>query len=617
MTRRWTWAALGLLLVATTVAYLPALDGAFVIDDVSIISDPLVAAPGRANAVAWLRSARPVLTATYALDHARFGLETRGWHATNLLVHLAAILLAWRLARRLLARAGLERPEGAALAAAALFALHPLQTEAVAYVTQRAESLASACFLAGLLLLLARDEGGARRGWLLAGAVAIQAAGLLVKPIVATLPAAWLLAAAVLPTADETGRPPWRRIVGRLPAALPLFALSAASAAWGLYQAAGSNHAGFDMPDLPAGRYFATQLRVVPTYLRLLAWPAGQCADWYFTVSDGLLDRGSLAGGLFLGALLGGALWLSTRHARLGGDGPAVARLAGFGIPFFLLVLAPSSSFVPLRDPLAEHRVYLASLGLFVVVATAVSVALRRAAPARAARAGAAIAVVALVALGAATARRSVVWSGTLALYQDAAEKAPEKARVHLSLGQALAMAERYEEALAHFRRARSLATDRTLAPGAALQNVVFALLMLDRLDEARGEVQGALRQDPRDAALLALLADVEYSALRDAEAEAAAVAALAIEPFNVMALKYLGMARARAGDLAGAADALRAAEANDPLEPQVLQQLGRVEERLGNRDAACRAYGRAAELPRSPMISRTALASHRRLGCR
>jgi tetratricopeptide (TPR) repeat protein len=178
-------------------------------------------------------------------------------------------------------------------------------------------------------------------------------------------------------------------------------------------------------------------------------------------------------------------------------------------------------------------------------------------------------------------------------------------------------MAERYEEALAHFRRARSLATDRTLAPGAALQNVVFALLMLDRLDEARGEVQGALRQDPRDAALLALLADVEYSALRDAEAEAAAVAALAIEPFNVMALKYLGMARARAGDLAGAADALRAAEANDPLEPQVLQQLGRVEERLGNRDAACRAYGRAAELPRSPMISRTALASHRRLGCR
>jgi hypothetical protein len=141
---RWrTLGGLGLILLATAAVYLPSMDGEFVLDDLNQVQDPLVISPLESGVGAWIGAPRPLLTATYALNYATVGVDTRSWHITNVLIHLAAVVLAWRVARRLLARAGLECPEGTALAVAALFALHPLQTESVAYVTQRAESLSS------------------------------------------------------------------------------------------------------------------------------------------------------------------------------------------------------------------------------------------------------------------------------------------------------------------------------------------------------------------------------------------------------------------------------------------------------------------------------------------
>src|SRR5512133_1663032 len=547
--QRWVWVGLGLLLTATVAAYLPSIHGDFVLDDVAAIADPMVVSPGRVGAADWLLTTRPLLRATFALNHATVGLATLGWHVTNLLVHLAAVVLAWRFARRVFFRAGLARAEGPALFAAGLFALHPLQTESVSYVSQRAESLASACYLAALLVLLARDEARSRRGWLLAIAGVLEALGLLVKPIVATLPAAWLLLAALVPPDGETNDSALRRMARRLPAVVPLFVLSVASAALEITRTAGAEHAGFDVPGLPAGRYLATQLRVVPTYLELLVWPVRQCADWAFTLSDGLLDPASLAGAAFLGAVALLSIWLASRATSLGPDAGAMARLLGFGIPFFLVALAPSSSVVPLLDPLAEHRVYLAALGIFVA-ATGVGVtALRRLAPRRAALAGGVIAAAVLIAAGLASARRNEVWASALAFYQDTAAKAPGKARVQMNLGTTLGAAQRHEEALVHFQRARSLWEDGSVSKEPIFQGIVVALVALDRLDQARSEVEDALRQTPRSAVALALLAKVEFASGHDREASAAARAALEVDPANAMALKYLWLASARHGD--------------------------------------------------------------------
>ncbi len=161
-----------------------------------------------------------------------------------------------------MARAGLSRPEGAALAAAGLFALRPLQTESVAYVVQRSESLASGLYLAALLLLLRRDEATGRwwRVALLAGALALHALGLGAKPMVVTLPIAWLLHGAVVPARGEAALPAWRRVLVRVPPALPLIALSVAG---GYATVAGfgsgtSISEGFAIPSLSASSYAAT-----------------------------------------------------------------------------------------------------------------------------------------------------------------------------------------------------------------------------------------------------------------------------------------------------------------------------------------------------------------------
>jgi len=593
------WALLGVVLLATGAAYLPSIDGAFLLDDITLQQHPLVLAPLGQGPGDWLASGRPLALLTFALNFAAVGLDTRGWHLTNVAIHLGAVVLAFLLARVTLARAGLSRPGGPALAAAALFALHPLQTEAVAYLTQRAESLASGLFLGALLLLLRRDEAAApRRPLLLAGAVALHAFGLLTKPIAATLPVAWLLHASLFPAPSAAGAGPWQRVRARLPAALPLLALSALAAVRGVSSVKGSSHAGFEIPGLSAADYLATQARAIPTYLRLLAFPAGQCADWDFPASHGFAAPAVLGGLLLLGALVAGAAWAARWSRGRAGDGAALARVAAFAPLFFLVVLAPSSSVIPLLDPLAEHRVYLAALGPFLAAAAAAAVLLRRVAGARAPLVGGALAAAVLAVLGALTAQRAAVWTTPLAFWQDAAVQAGGKARVQQNLGHALLRAGKPVEALAAFERATARQDDRTVVPHELLTNKLSALYALGRLDAARAEVDAALRAGPEDPVVLGMLARAEYAAGQDEAAVRAARAALARDAGQPGALKYLGLASLRRGDMATALAALRSAGAQNGLDPAIYVTLGRLESAAGNRPAACAAWERALRLP-------------------
>ncbi len=611
---------LAVVLAATGAAYLPAIDGEFLFDDLTaILKNPSVTDPFGHALSAWLAPGRKVVDFTFALNHLAVGLDTRGWHLTNIAIHLGAAVLAWLFARITLIRAGLGRPELPALAAAALFALHPLQTESVAYVTQRAESLASGVYLAALLLLLLRDEEPApyRRNLFLAGAVALHAIGLFgVKPIVATLPAAWLLHSALLPVSSEISMPAWRRAWRRVPAALPLFAISGAAAIWMVQSVAGEEHAGLGVPGLSPGLYLATQLRVIPTYLRLLFWPAGQCADWYFPASRSFLEPAVLGGASLLGAIAALAILAAARFRGVSGDGPAAARAASFGAIFFLVAIAPSSSVVPLLDPLAEHRVYLGALGVVLACAAGAAVAVRRLAGARARLAGVSIALLLLASAGVATARRSAVWSTRVSLWSDAAQKAPQKARVHFNLGAALHEANLLPDALASYYRARALPPDHTVRSEVLFENIVATLLRLKRTDEARAEVDGVLARYPRHPAALARLAWVELVSGRDAESMRAALAALAVDRWNATALTCLGVIQLKRGDVAGARQALRGAAATRLDDPITYSKLGEAEERSGEIAAACAAYSHSAALPGHPSVSAAARRSLARLRC-
>ncbi len=607
------------LLGATVAVYLPSIDGQFLFDDAELLRDRRVLDPGSVGPEGWLGGGRSLLALTFAANHAAVGLDTRGWHLTNVSIHLAAVVLAWAFARKLLRRAGFSRPDGPALAAAAFFALHPLQTEAVSYITQRAESLASALYLVGLLALLAFDDALSPRGrWALAlGAMAALVLGLTVKPIIATLPATWLLLAVLVPTDAERDSSRWRCVVRRTPLALALLTFSAGAARLELAATAGSETAGLEVPRLPPALYLATQLRVIPTYLRLLVWPAGQCADWPFVPSESFLEPAVLGGGALLAVVVVAAILFALRAGDVTGDRRAALRVGSFGLLFFVLTLAPSSSLIPLLDPLAEHRVYLAALGPFLAATTVTTLALRFLSPAWGTAGGAALSVAILACAGFATARRNEVWTTNLALWTDAAQKEPGKSRVHENLGEALYEVGDSPKAIDHFVRALELSADNSSTARSLLRNIVVTLLSMGKVAEARTVLVRALTGIPVTADALVLLATVEFTARQPDEAERYALRALSMEPGNSEAWRYLGLARVTRGDLAGAREALRAAASNGPDTPLLLRELGAVEEALGDQAAACSAYARAALAPGHAAPVTHAREALERLGCR
>jgi tetratricopeptide (TPR) repeat protein len=201
-----------LLLGATLLVYANSFQGVFQFDDFFAIVDE----PAVQSVSAWWHSLpglRPLLKLTYAANH-RSGLGLAGFHAVNLAVHAACVLLAWTLLGNWLPEAGLDRARAgaAALVAALVFALHPVQTEAVTYLSGRSVSL-MAMFSLGFLALALRSRDGRDR-WM-AGALACLLAALATRETAwAAVPALALLAAA----RGDRGRDLLRRLAP--PAAL-------------------------------------------------------------------------------------------------------------------------------------------------------------------------------------------------------------------------------------------------------------------------------------------------------------------------------------------------------------------------------------------------------------
>jgi tetratricopeptide (TPR) repeat protein len=307
---------------------------------------------------------------------------------------------------------------------------------------------------------------------------------------------------------------------------------------------------------------------------------------------------------------------MAVRAAGRTSDGAAAARAASFGLLFFFATLAPSSSLLPLLDPLAEHRTYLGLLGLGLAAVAGATWLLRRWAGGWAHRAGWSLALLVILALGLATARRAAVWTSMPSLWSDAAAHQPQKARVMLNLGSALFATGRPEEALVAYRRAWALQEDHTARPDEVLMGIVDVLSHTGRFDEARGAIADALVRFPGNANTFGLLAQVEWRASRLAPAEAAAAEALRLDPGQPYGLKYLGMVRTAQGDLEGARSLLARSGAAEPRDANVFLALGQVEERLGHRAAACVAYLRATGQPGFEPVGAIAQAAHRALGC-
>jgi tetratricopeptide (TPR) repeat protein len=599
------WLVLAPVALAILV-YGRVLGGEFQFDDFHAIVDNAAVKDLSAAAAAAFRGlvagGRPVADLTFAVDYAAARLDPRRYHATNLALHLATVVLVYTFTRAVLRRAGAARAAGVALVVAGVFALHPLQTQAVSYVVQRAEVLASAFYLAALLLLLEAERRGWTTGGVTAwvGATAAFVLGLGTKPVAATAPLAYLLFAAAVP--GRSAGPPLRAWAARLAMVAPWLATGGAFAWASLRAVAGARHAGLGVPGVGPGAYLLTQALVVPTYLRLLAWPAGQNVDWVFPFARGV-DVAVLAGAALLAGLVAGSVALLGAARRWEGPRAAAARIAAFGVLWFLLLLAPSSSVVPLGDALVEHRVYLPSWGIFAAGAVA-GERLTARAPARWRLAAPFAAAALWAALAGLSWSRNAAWESRLALWSDAAAKAPHNWRARMQLGDAYADRGEEERAIAEYLRA--LDGGARAAPhdeAYVLRSLGLALKRAGQRDAAAQALGRALELAPADPDATFTLANLRREAGDPGGAEALARRAVGLQPAHGPALALLGCLLAERGDAAAALTLLGRAEATDPDQPATQLYLAQAYATLDRRPEACAAFRRALRLDLAPPV--------------
>ena len=592
-------------LLLTAAAYARVLDGEFQLDDVSaVLGSPAardLATAFRELPGALLRGGRPVADLTFAIDHAVGGTAPRAYHLTSLAIHLGVVVLAYAFARKVLRLAGAASGPWIGLAVAGLFALHPLQSQAVSYVAQRSETLASGLYLLALLLLLEAERPG--RGfrsvaaW--AGGLAAFALAVGTKPIAVTLPLAWLLLAWMVPDPEgRRGLASWPR---RLAMAAPLVALDALGGVAVVRGLAGQTSAGFDMPDLSPASYLLSQWKVVATYLRLLAWPAGQNLEWDVPVARSLADPGVAASGLALAGLVAAAGAVFVWSRRRWNAGGAAGRVASFGVLWFFLVLSPTSSVIPLDDLLMEHRVYLASLGILLALGVGGERLLARV---RWRGAVAATLVVGLwCALALALHRRNAAWETRLSMAQDSVARSPRKARVHVNLGHALAERGDLDAAVREYRLALALVGEAPRNEALILRNLSAALASQGRWEEAEAALQRGVERDPANADVLTNLA-IALGRRGDLEgAEGWVRRALALRPDDGQALHLLGTVLLQRGEAAPALEPLERAVRADPEDGLRRFNLAVAQERLGRLAEACASWRDVARLRAAPPV--------------
>jgi tetratricopeptide (TPR) repeat protein len=548
---RWWLAALAALYLAFQV-YRPVLHGPFLFDDHYL---PFRAPSTTPDLSAWLRGVRPLLMFSYWINFRLSGAETFSYHVLNVLVHAGNAALIFLILRRLLNLAGVEAARRSLLAGfgAAVFLMHPVQTESVAYVASRSDSLSALFFYGAFAVFLYRREAAV--SWRVALAVLVLfGAAVSTKEHTLALPALLLLTDYYWnPGFSFAGiRRNWRLYAG-------LAAAAAAGLAfiWKLlFQA---TTAGFGLRDLAWYQYFFTQCRALFVYFRLFLFPAGQTADYDFPISRGILDHGAIFGLLALLAAVVAALYGRRRFP-----------LASYGLLVFLVVIAPTSSFMPIRDPVAERRMYLPMLGLLLMLLEA----LRRV-RIQPSKLLAGMAMVVLV-CGALTYRRNMVWSSATALWEDVVEKAPRNARARFQLAFAYAHDGRPDQAIEQYRAAAELQ-----APTYELLiDWALAYDQLNRSEEALAKLRQAAGLE-RTAHVYSQIGMVLAKQARWSEALEALATAEKTDPAFAMTYVYRGGVRAAHNDFAAAAREYRRALALDPQNQPARDGLAAAEGRL------------------------------------
>jgi protein O-mannosyl-transferase len=584
----------GLLFLVTLVTYLPALDGQFIWDDDAHVTTPSL----RSLTGFWRIWTDPRATQQYyPLSHSAFWLEYQlwgvnpvGYHLVNVVLHVLGALLLWRILERLAV-------PGAWLGAA-IFALHPVNVESVAWITELKNTLSGAFYLGALLAYLSFDPPGApapvrggkravkdARDWRLYGAALLLfVCALLSKTVTASLPAAILLI-----IWWKAGRLSWRRHAVPL---VPFFVIGATlglTTAWLERYLLGAEGEDFAFTWVDRGLIAG---RALWFYVGKLLWPA----NLIFNYPRWSIDRSAWWQYLYPAAALAVLVALGALRGRLG-RGPLVAAL------FFGGTLVPALGFFniyPFRYSfVADHFQYLASLGLITLAAALIVAGLARLGVWQR-PAGHAVCAALLLALATLSWQQAHLYTDLETLYRDIIARNPGGSLAYVNLAGLYWQQGRSAEAIEMIHRLIAIRPD--YAPAYTKLGIVYA--SQGRFADAISAYRSALAFKPG-------LADAHYhlglahaAQGRHGEAIAEYQAALAAEPHFVRAHYWLGLAHAAQGRHGEAIAEYQTALTLKPDFVEVSQSLAATYADLGQHAEAIAALKAAlAVMPTSPDV--------------
>jgi protein O-mannosyl-transferase len=471
--------AIGILSYANTFS-VPFLldDSARIVDNPKIRS--LIPTAGS------LETNRPVVDYTFAINYAIHGLQLWGYHAVNLGIHLAAALCLYGIVRRSLLRTNgqfAKHAELLGLIVALIWVAHPLQTQAVTYINQRYESLMGLAYLATLYTLIRSFDSHRATLWLIASVV-ICALGMGCKEAMVSAPLVmlWYDRAFVAKS--------WGELLGHRRVYYLALAGTWGVLAWVMLHFTGEYTAGgmLSVPGLTPWTYLLSQSEVITHYLSLAIWPQGQCFWAKWPVAQGIADVwpcGLLIVGLLSATVL--AIFRSPKISFLGG--------------WFFLILAPTSSFAPIRDLIFEHRMYLPLAAVCCAFVLGMSAALLKFVRSQHSPIlGLALICGFLVAaLSIATYQRNEVYRSEVAIWQDTVAKSPHHAAAWHNLAMAHIQSGQSTESLNSLRQAYRLEPDNPRINS----SLGAALLQAGDGEEAKSYLAFAIDHSPQDSLAL------------------------------------------------------------------------------------------------------------------
>lgn len=562
-----TTAHLTFLVVITWLVYANSLSVPFLFDDfISIVNNPAISSvyaltdddqldniqmfPDLRNSI----KIRTFSYLTFFINRHLNGLNPVGYHLVNISIHAANACFVYLLTTTLMSLA-CKRSSGTpvpaltsfntnwtALIAALLFAVHPVQTSAVTYITQRFTSLVTLLYLLALILYInGRCSESNKKGitYLLLSFMTTMLA-MDTKEIAFTIP----IVITIVEMMFLNGRLP-KRLLTLVPFYLTM--LTIPLTIWSI----NSNENGFgkafleatnmmNLDNIPRSSYLFTQFRVIMTYFRVMLFPVNLNFDYNYHVFNSFMDPQVFSSFAILIIFLFSGLYFLKRARNQSDPRCAHFRMGAFGIFWFFITISMTSSIIPINDVINEYRLYLPSVGFILFLTFIVDALLSSSSSlelsARYRKCGAVFCAVVICVLAVATVSRNQVYQDRLKLWQDVVRKSPGKLRSsdilanvymsrnmpdaaietlkdlvrlnprlgkpHYYLGSVYLQLNRFEEALEEFKMALAIRRDK-----AEIHiGLTEAYLGLGKISPAMDSLRTVIQLEPNNPAVPQLL---------------------------------------------------------------------------------------------------------------